>query len=311
MIRVRRHVPLETNMFRSRGENLRLVYVLLFLNFAFYLLEHQDSEKYVRLFAFDWGAVRAGEIWRLFTYQFTQPGSGVMETLWLFMTLILLYMMGSALEEEWGTGNFVAFFLISTLTTAGVAAYLGIPLLGTYFVYFTLLFVYASAFPQQTFYLFGAMPVRVRLLAVFALAVLVYGVFSGGSGNLAALAGATAGYVFYLSHRIRIRFVTIAETDDDVPQVRIDTTPIHNAARFTAIKQALSAQSQSDVDRLITQCEREIVAGVNICPPVDYKPENADGYCVRCEGFAECSARYLRANRPAAAPAALPVPDAS
>jgi len=56
---------------------------------------------------------------------------------------------------------------------------------------------------------------------------------------------------------------------------------------------------------------------VNICPPADYKPENPDGYCIRCEGFAECSTRFLKANRPASsvqstAPAApeLPVPSA-
>ena len=297
-------------MFRFRGENLRSVFILLFLNVAFFLLEYQDPEKYALLFRFDAEAVAAGEVWRVVTYQFTQAGTGWLQALSLFITLLLLYMMGSALEEEWGTWNFVVFFLISTLATAGIGAYLGIPLLGTYFVYFTLLFVYASAFPQQTFYLFGVLPVRVRMLAAFALAVLVFGVFSGGPATLAALGGATAAYFYYLSHRIRIRIVSANEVEEDVPQVRIDTTPIHNTARFTAIKQAIASQSQSDVERLLAQCEREVVAGVNICPPVDYKPENADGYCVRCEGFAECAARYLRANRPAAAPAALPVPEA-
>jgi membrane associated rhomboid family serine protease len=297
-------------MFRSRGENLRSVFILLFLNVAFFLLEHQDPEKYVRLFSFNGDAVASGQVWRVVTWQFTAAGEGWSEALSLFVTLLLLYMMGSALEEEWGTWNFMSLFAISTLTTAGVAAYLGIPLLGTYFVYFTLLFVYASAFPQQTFYLFGVMPVRVRMLAVFALAVLVYGVVSGGAANLAALAGATAGYFYYLSHRIRIRIVTAEELDAELPQVRIDTTPIHNAARFASIKQALGARSEADVERLLEQCERDIVPNVNICPPADFKPEGADGYCVRCEGFAECSARYLRANRPAPAPRAVVVTDA-
>lgn len=300
-------------MFRSRGENLRSVFILLFLNVAFFLLEHQDPEKYTRLFAFDADAVAAGQFWRVFTYQFTAAGSGWLEALALFVTLLLLYMMGSALEEEWGTWNFMALFMISAFTTAGVAAYMGIPLLGTYFVYFTLLFVYASAFPQQTFYLFGMMPVRVRLLAVFSLAVLVYGAISGGKANQAALAGAAAGYFFYLSHRIRIRIVTTAEVAEEIPQVRIDTTPIHNTARFNAIKQALGNRSEADVERLLAQCERDTVPNVNICPPADYKPESPDGYCVRCEGFAECSARYLRANRPAPLPKAVAaaVPDAS
>ena len=297
-------------MFRSRGENLRSVFILLFLNVAFFLLEHQDPEKYVRLFSFNGDAVASGQFWRVLTWQFTAAGEGWMEALSLFVTLLLLYMMGSALEEEWGTWNFMGLFLVSTLTTAGVAAYLGVPLLGTYFVYFTLLFVYASAFPQQTFYFFGVMPVRVRLLAVFSLAVLVYGVISGGAANLAALAGATAGYFFYLSHRIRIRIVTAADIEEDVPQVRIDTTPIQNAARFAAIKQAVGARSEVEVDRLLAQCERDTVPNVNICPPADFKPESADGYCVRCEGFAECSARYLRANRPPPAPRTVAVPDA-
>jgi membrane associated rhomboid family serine protease len=286
-------------MFRFRGENLRSVFILLFLTVAFFMLEHQDPEKYAQLFSFNVDAVASGEIWRVFTYQFTQAGEGWLQALALFITLLLLYMMGSALEDEWGTWNFLTFFAISTLTTAGVAAYLGIPLLGTYFVYFTLLFVYASAFPQQAFYLFGAIPVRVRFLAAFALAVLVYGAISGAASNRAALAGALAGYVYYLSHRIRIRIVTTSEpVADELPQVRIDTTHIQNAARFSAIKQAIVTRNDGDIEKLLTQCDRDTTPGVNICPPVDYKPEHADGYCVRCDGFAECSARYLRMNRP-------------
>src|SRR5688572_19095735 len=102
-------------MFRSRGENLRSVYVLLFLNVAFFLLEHQDPAKYARMFRFDRDAVGAGEVWRLLTYQFTQAGNGFMQALSLFITLLLLYMMGSAIEEEWGTLHLMVVFALSTL----------------------------------------------------------------------------------------------------------------------------------------------------------------------------------------------------
>jgi membrane associated rhomboid family serine protease len=296
-------------MFRSRGENLRSVFVLLFLNVAFFLLEHQDPEKYARLFRFDWNAVLHGEVWRMVTWQFTQAGNGFMEALSLFITLLLLYIMGTALEEEWGTFHFLMLFAMSTLGSVVFAVWLGVPLLGTFFVYFTLVYVYASAFPQQTFYLMGMIPVRVRFLAAFSLLVLVYGALSGGAANIAALGGAIVAYVYFLTQRVRIRIVPVEEAAEPeaAHQIRIDTTAIHNAARFTAIKQALHAQSASDVDRLITQCEREIVKGVNICPPADYKPENNDGYCIRCEGFAECSARYLQMNRPASMPATAPL----
>lgn len=297
-------------MFRSRGENLRSVFVLLFLNVAFFLLEHQDPVKYARLFRFDRDAVRAGEVWRLVTYQFTQPGQSIMQALSLFITLLLLYMMGTAIEEDWGTWHFVTLFVLSTLGSAGVAALIGIPLLGTYFVYFTLLFVYASAFGNQTFYLFGAIPVRVRMLALFSFVILLYGVFTGGMANLAALGGAVAAYAYYLSQRVRVKFVLPSSPPAAAvvpPSMRVDVMAMHNAARYAGIKQALAAGHEPDIDRLLAQAERETVAGVNICPPADYKPEAVDGYCIRCEGFAECSARHLRLNRPRPATTALTV----
>ena len=282
-------------MFRSRGQNLRSVFILLFLNVAMFLLQNQDREKYARLFSFDWSAIRTGEAWRLVTYQFTQPGAGLMGMLSLFITLLILYMMGSALEEEWGTLHFLTLFALSTLGSAAVAAWLGVPLLGTYFVYFTLLFVYAAAFPQQTFFLFGMVPVRVRLLALFSFAILLYGVFRGGSSNLAALGGAVLAYLYYLLQRVPAP-VAVPQAPAP-PKIRIDTVAVHNGSRYFAIRKALLTGNEADANRLLEQCERDIVAGVKICPPADYKPESMDGYCIRCEGFAECSARYLRAGR--------------
>ena len=286
-------------MFRSRGENLRSVFILLFLNIAFFLLEHQDPEKYARLFRFDWDAVLAGELWRVVTWQFTAAGTGWMEALALFITLLVLYMMGTAIEEEWGTRHFLMLFALSTIGSAGMAAWLGITLFNTYFVYYTLLFVYATAFPQQTLYLFGMIPVRVRLIALVSFAALLYGVFAGGASNLAALSGAMLAYFYYLTQRAHVVVAAVqkgAATQQPTP--RTDTQAMMNAARYAAIRQV---HSTAEVERLIAQCDRDTVPNVNICPPADYKPEATDGYCVRCEGFAECSARYLRSRFPAAA----------
>ena len=295
-------------MFRSRGENLRSVFILLFLNIAFFLLEHQDPEKYVRLFRFDWDAVLRGEVWRVVTWQFTAAGQGWLEALALFVTLLILYMMGSAVEEEWGTRHFLMLFALSTGGSVAVAAWFGIPLLGTYFVYYTLLFVYATAFPLQTLYLFGMIPVRVRLIALVAFAALVYGVFAGGQANLAALVGAGLAYFYYLTQRARVVVAAVQQAASAAAlqhAPRIDTTAMMNAARYAAIKQAVNASAAGEMERLIAQCERDTVPNVNICPPADYKPEATDGYCIRCEGFAECSARYLRSRLPAATTAGI------
>lgn len=292
-------------MLRTRGENLRSIHVLLFLNVAFYLLEHQDARRYEALFSFDWKAVLGGDIWRVFTWQFTQGGQGWFafpKPIVLFFTLFLLYIMGSAIEEAWGTFRFLMLFAISTLASAGAAAFLGVPLLGSYFVNFTLLFIYAAMFPFQTFYLFGTMPVRIRWIAWVAAVVLVAGVFAGGAANTAALAGAIAAYIYFVAMRIPVappvQPAPVEEEDS------VDSNAIRNAARFVAVKKALAAGSATDIDRLSTQFERDIIRGVNICGPADYKPDGQDGYCIRCDGFSECAVRYLMANRPAAEPPA-------
>ncbi len=305
-------------MLRKRGENLHTVYVFLFLNVAFFFLEHQDEKRFATLFSFDRVSFLAGQYWRVLTYQFTQAGQGWFffpKPLVLFFTLLILYLMGAAIEEEWGTINFLILFLVSTIATAAFAAWLGVPLLGSFFVNYTLLFVYASMFPDQTFYLFAVLPIRVRWLAYLAGVLLVYGAAVGGTANIAVLGGSLAGYAYYLLHRIpephaRRAAVKAAEPAQDAP----DMTSVRNAARFVAIKRALASGTESDINRLIAQAETEIVRGVNICPPVDYKPESTDGYCIRCEGFAECSVRYMRMQRSvtthAATPSAVPEPTA-
>jgi membrane associated rhomboid family serine protease len=292
-------------MFRSRGENLRSTYILLFLNIAFFLLQFQDEEKFLRLFAFDRRAVMAGEVWRVFTYQFTQATRIGSWVIWpgvaLFINLILLTLMGLAVEDEWGTSNFVRFYLLSTLSTVAVAAYFDTPLAGTFFINFTLLFVYASLFRRQALYLI-VIPIRFTLLALFAVGVLAFGVFIGSRSHLAALVGAAFGFAYYLSQRVRV--VAAAPNGFAAPPIAADDLIIRvatrNSARVVAMKRALNTASEADINRLIAVSEREIVRGVNICAPPDYKPEHSDRYCIRCEGFAECTARHLRLNRPPA-----------
>jgi membrane associated rhomboid family serine protease len=314
-------------MFRRRGENLHSIFIFLFLYVALFFLEYQDGPRFGMLFGFDRASVQAGQWWRLLTYQFAQTGGGWLffpKPVILFFTLLILYLMGAAIEEEWGTANFVTLFLVSTLATAGVAAWLNVGLLGSFFVNYTLLFVYATVFPEQTFYLFAVIPIRVRWLAYISAGVLAWGALFSGSGNpnIAVAVGSLAGYVYFLLHRTpAVRFARKKEEAEAAPvaeprEKSPDFTAVRNAARFVAIKKALAAGNENELDRVLMQSERDVVRGVNICPPADFKPENSDGYCIRCEGFSECSARFIKAHRPpasasAAAPAAPELPATS
>jgi membrane associated rhomboid family serine protease len=288
-------------MVRRRGENLHSVYILLFLNIAFFFLEYQDPQRFALFFSFDKAHFLQGEVWRVVTYQFSQAGQGwafLPMYVILFLRLCMLYFMGAALEEAWGTYNFLIFYGISTLATAATAAALGIGLLGGFFVTFTLLFVFAALFPDQVLLLLF-IPVKVRWLAYFSAGILLIGALTGGAANVAAVAGSMAGYVYFLFSRTPAVPAFAATGGVKPPRTHDESSPaVLNAARFVAIKRAVAAGAAPEIERLAAQSERDIVRGVNICPPADYKPESLDGYCIRCEGFSECSARYLRAALP-------------
>src|SRR5690554_2765212 len=65
--------------------------------------------------------VLRGEVWRLVTFLFLPPTSS---PLWIVFTLYFYYMVGSNLEQQWGSFHFNLYYLIGVLSTI-VAAFIG------------------------------------------------------------------------------------------------------------------------------------------------------------------------------------------
>lgn len=282
----------------ARRENLNSIYILLFLEIAFFLIQFQDPERYGSFFAFDRGRVMRGEIWRLFTFQFVHGG-----LLSLFFGLLILYVMGSVVEEACGTFDFIAFLLLSMAGAVGVGFLFDVPLLASSFSTFSLLFIFATMVPDQVFYIFFVLPVKVRWLAWIALAYLGFGLISQDAVAIAALAGSILSYGYYLLRHGKIRVAipsSVRKQGFKAAESSDQRLAEHNLERFSRMKASLDSRSAAQVEELIASIEPTIVPGVNICPPADYKPEGEDRYCVRCEGFSECSVRYLNARMPEA-----------
>lgn len=285
-------------MLRSR-ENLHTIYILLFLEAAFFLLQMQDPERYRTMFAFVPDAFFAGEVWRIITYQFIHGSA-----LGLFFALLILYIMGNALEELWGTTDFIVFWLLSVLGSAAVALLLGFPfLIGSFFLSYSLLFAYSMTFPEMTFYIFFVLPVKVKWLAWIALAFLAFGILSRNGSQIAAAGGAILSFGwFWFRHGRKgagFRFPRPARPPL-VPSERpaptsSDTQRVSsNRALFEQVESTLERGDREGAERLASDTEKDIVPGVNICPPADYKPKADDQYCLQCEGFAECTTRFIR-----------------
>lgn len=280
-----------------RRENLHSLYILLFLNVAFYVFQTQDLERYVTLFSLERTALFQGQLWRLFTFQFIQGGA-----LSLFFDLLILYIMGAALEELWGTWDFLAFYFLSLFGSAAVGLAFNYPLMGAFFLTYSLLFAYAHTYPEQTFLIFFVLPVKVKWIGWFAAGMLLLGVVTRSPASIAAVGGVVASFGWYwFRHgpaRIVPRRVPAAFRPAPVDSAH-EGLAEKNLTRFAEVKRALAEGTPEDRVKLTEAIRHDIIPGVNICPPADYKPEAEDRYCVRCEGFAECSVRYLKLNDPA------------
>jgi membrane associated rhomboid family serine protease len=286
---------------------LGLTLPLCGFHFIFFFLYVTDPKKVAGLFGF-WPQQALAQPWGFLTFQFLHSGP-----MSLFFGAFALYILGSALEAEWGTTEYTVFWLVATLGGSLSAWALGTPLVSDPFVVpISMLFAYAFLFPDTQFLVFFVIPVKVKWIAFFSAGVLGLAffrdLFSFGAGPaFVRVLGAGAGFLyFWVRHHGRFKArkaalgaVVAAKTAAVVRQD--EALEKRNRELFPRVE-ALRATERTGLEPpggegLRGELTRLVVPGVNICKPVDFKGDK-DAVCLRCEGFAECSLRYL-AGQPA------------
>jgi membrane associated rhomboid family serine protease len=295
-------VPSGRDLFAPK---LGLTLPLCGLHFVFYFLMTADVQKVVGLFGFH-PATAFTQPWTFVTYQFLTNSP-----LNLFFGTMMLYILGGALEEQWGTGEFTVFWLVATLGATVTAWLVGMPLYsGAAVVNVSMLFTYAYLSPDSTFFLL-VFPVKAKWLAWLTAAWLGWTVLSsfgragvfGGVAQLVQVAGMAAGFLyFWVRHQGRWRarrvsreVVSALKTagslrqDEALEKRNRELFPRVEALRAETRGGGASSPQSTALD---AELKKLVVAGVKICKPVDFKGDK-DGICVKCEGFAECSLRYV------------------
>lgn len=287
---------------------LGLTLPLCGLNLIFFFLVSADAPRAFGIFAFQPGLALARP-WTFVTYQFlhTSPID-------LFFGTMILYVLGMALEAEWGTGGFAVFWLVATLGASGSALLLGHALAsGSLIVNVSMLFAYAYLFPDTQFLIFFVVPVKVKWMAWLTAGWLLvrFGIglaSRGAAGALIEIAGATAGFLFFwVRHRGRFHAGKVARVAvlaaKEAGALREDLGLVRRNRELFPKVEALRAASRAGGElpraqaAFASHLSSLVVRGVNVCKPVDFKGDR-DGICVKCEGFAECSLRYV-AGQPA------------
>jgi len=105
--------------------------------------------------------VMEGEIWRLVSYIFIPPATSI---IWIFVILYFYFLVGSGLEQEWGSFRFNVYYLVGVLATS-LAAFISGAGTTALYLNLSLFLAFARIFPDFEILLFFVLPVKVKYLA--------------------------------------------------------------------------------------------------------------------------------------------------
>lgn len=150
---------LERKFGRYAIENL-MMYIVMLNGFVYVLMMLPGSNLRAK-FVLNPALVLKGEIWRLVTYIFLPPDAS---PLFIIFVLYFYYMIGSNLENEWGSFRFNLYYLLGMLGTTIAIFITGGEATPTY-VNLSLFLAFAHLYPNFQVLLFFIIPIKVKYLA--------------------------------------------------------------------------------------------------------------------------------------------------
>ena len=138
-------------------------------NVVFYLLQMFAGNGTLSFLALEPAAVLRGEIWRIFTYFLFPSDDGI----FLLISCMFYYWVGSSLERIWGSTKFTVYYFSGVLLTAlaSIVVYLvdGIPMYiaGASYINSAMFFAFAIYNGDAIIRIFFILPIKMKWLAWF------------------------------------------------------------------------------------------------------------------------------------------------
>ena len=109
---------------------------------------------------FNKAAILRGQVWRLVTFMFLTPNSSIF---WILFSLYFYWMIGSSLENQWGSFKFNMYYLfgmIGSILSGMITGYAT-----NSYLNLSLFLAFALLYPNVEVYVFFVLPVKVKYLA--------------------------------------------------------------------------------------------------------------------------------------------------
>jgi hypothetical protein len=145
------------------------------------------------------GLVRVGDWTRLFSFMMIPS---TMRPIFLFFACYIFYLMGTALEREWGTFRFNLYILIGYLLTLAAAFIAPEAIIWNSYFLGSVFLAFATLFPNFQLNLFFILPVKVKWLGWLTVGFYLMTLFSSNTGNRLCVTAAFANYLLFFGKDI-------------------------------------------------------------------------------------------------------------
>ncbi|MBV8376143.1 MAG: hypothetical protein JO279_03995 [Verrucomicrobia bacterium] len=179
----------------------RLMQLVAVLNGLVYLL-NSIKPSFVQALRLIPERILHGEVWRLVSYIFIpqvggSPGSPF-SMVFLVVYLWFLVWIGDALEHAWGAFRVTLFYFLGMVGVTIAAFFFGGTGVSAFALNSSLFFAFATLYPDVQIYVLFILPLKVKWLAYFTLAMLLIQLFGGPlSSKLAILVSFLNYFVFF------------------------------------------------------------------------------------------------------------------
>lgn len=203
-----------------------LVRVIVLFNAVVYVLGFLNP-GYVDALTLSPDRVLDGQIWRLVSYIFIPPD---VHPLLIVFALWFLWMLGEGLEQAWGSFRLTVFYLVGMLGTTAAAFVTGGDTTNVY-LNLSLLFAFATFFPEHTILFMLILPLKIKWVALLSLFLTVGAFVAGGLPAKLAIVAALANYLLFFGpaflRSLRDKQATAARRERFQSKQRPEGEPLH------------------------------------------------------------------------------------
>ena len=178
---------------RNKGIPNLMLYIVIGTAVVYLFSQMSGNALLYSALRFDRTSILQGQVWRLITYPLTTLSSNI---LFMLITLLCYYSLGTAMERQWGTLKFNLFYL-SGVVLMDVYGMLFNCQADVYYLNMSLFLGYATLYPQAQFLLFFIIPIKMKYMALFSGALCLIDLLMGGWSTRAAVLLSLANFLLF------------------------------------------------------------------------------------------------------------------